>query len=362
MKRKYLCILLLCIGQGVYAQLVELEHEIVGTFFEPLKTKIIKANYMDSAREEGMLYEYVSRRGNEEFNLIYYGYEHRLNDSVDSSIIEVYGQQFHYPGDLRGHGDFHLFEHNNKKYVLWIDQDYMSYVWNSDYFLFDITDKERVTFLRFEKFTFDSTSAEIGLYPKENGKLCTIITAWDSGHGAYRTRLYCIEDGRLDEVLDTEGRNIELFFKWNKWEYEIITIIEKNIPESITIEELSFRTVDYFLDAATQREVYLKEGEAERNQLRMYYPLIVDNQSDDKERTEPASSEEESPGQKTALQEVPVLAESQEPEGIDETERTVSDTTKGFSHLLIGIGVLLPIIGLVLFIMHKKRTGNEYTR
>jgi hypothetical protein len=83
--------------------------------------------------------------------------------------------------------------------------------------------------------------------------------------------------------------------------------------------------------------------------------------NDTKERTDPVSSEEDSPEPEMALQEVPVMAESQESEGIDETERTVSDTTKGFPHLLIGIGVLLPIIGLVLFIMHKKRTGPEYT-
>jgi hypothetical protein len=354
MRLKYLCIFLLCIGQEVYAQ--QWEDEIVRSFFEPLKTKIIKANYMASVPSEaGVLYEYVSRIGNEEFNLIYYGYEHRLSDNVDSSIIEVYGQQFHYPGDLKGHGDFHLFERNNKKYVLWRNQDYVSNVWVHNYFLFDITDKEWVTFLRFSKFGLGSGD-EIGLYPKENGKLCTIITEWDFDHLAYRTRLYCIEDGRLDEVLDTEGRNIELFFEWNKWQPEIITIIEKNMPEAITVEELSFRTVDYFLDAATQREVYLKEGEAERNQLSMYYPLIVDNQSDDKERTAPASSEEDSHGQETALQEVPVLAESQEPECMGEAEITGSDTTKGFPHILIGIGVLL-LIGLVLLIMRRKNAG-----
>jgi hypothetical protein len=336
----------------MYAQQREIpwEDEIVRAFFEPLETKIIKAEWMASvSSEEGLLYSRVDRLGNDEFNLVYSRYEHRISDSVDSSIIEVYGQQFYDPSSFYGFGDFHLFEHNNKKYVLWRDQEYGSNAYGHTYSLFDVTDKERVMFLSFSRFDL-GLSADIGLYPKENGKLCTIITAWDDDRRADRARLYCIEDERLDEVLDIEGRNIELFFKWDKWEAEIITIIEKNIPEAITVEELSFRTVDYFLDATTQREVYLKEREEER--------IIIAKQSAEKERTEPATSEEESPGKETALQEVPVLAESQEPGGIDVTEITVSDTTKGFPHLLIGIGVLLPIIGLVLFIMRRKKNQH----
>jgi hypothetical protein len=238
---------------------VQWEDGIVGAFFEPLETKIIRVEYMASVSpEEGLLYSVVERLGNDEFNLIYYGYGHRINDSVCSSIIEVYGQKFYDHADLMGHGDFHLFEHNNKQYVLWIDQEYGSNVWVCAYRLFDITDKEQVMFLGFSKFGLDFTGADIGVYPKENGRLCTIITQYHDAPDVYRTRLYSIEDGRLDEVLDKEGRNIELFFEWDRWKSERINIVAINIPKDIKVEELSFKTVDYFLDATTREELFSK--------------------------------------------------------------------------------------------------------
>jgi hypothetical protein len=228
----------------------ELQQDIIRReFFQLVKTTKIRAEYMShfSPTANDLPYSVGTILGNEEFNLIYYDGYNRTDGSI-ISVVELFGQRFSFDAILMCYGNFFLFEHSNKKYILWVDSIRGSNGWTSFYLLSDITDRNNVKTLIFgNQLSFEDDNFEVGLFPNESGVLCTIITRYsDYFGGTYRTRLYAISDRGLDEVLDNNGRNIELYYNWSKWEHWNVEIVYRNIPQDLNVSELSFRTVYFF--------------------------------------------------------------------------------------------------------------------
>jgi hypothetical protein len=253
----FLFVLTICPAINSDDLIGELQQDIIRReFFQLVETTTIQPQFISSVSPGNDLpYSRGTVIGNEEFNMIYYGYQWadsfdwRRPDRNERSVIELFGQRFSFLGGVMWQGYFFLFEHNGKSYFLWADsREGWNDAWLSFYFLFDITDRNRVKALNFVNVTFESDIAHIGLFPDKDGVLCTIITFYDSSmRGAsYRTRLYAISDRGLDEVLDNNGRNIELYYNWSKWEHWNVEIVYRNIPQDLNVSEFSFRTAYFF--------------------------------------------------------------------------------------------------------------------
>ncbi|GMO41576.1 MAG: hypothetical protein Ta2F_17530 [Termitinemataceae bacterium] len=160
----------------------------------------------------------------EVFNLKYYSYENRITDDVHESIIEIFGQRFPVtfdgnnmaPIDLITDCSIWLFNHNETQYLCYSSVPVGSSGWPSHYILlFDITNIENIKFTMFETFA-NSDRPEIGLYPRNGGKLCFIVTELVEPVGIYYSKLYSLKSVSLEPTLDKNGRNIGLCYRFDK--------------------------------------------------------------------------------------------------------------------------------------------------
>jgi hypothetical protein len=276
--------------------------------------------------------------------------------------------------------DFWLFEYKGKRYVcgVCVMQGGASGA-PGVILIFDITDTAKVKFATFESFILERNYLErdypeIGVY---GDKLCILKTDWMMDTEKYKihppgrshwSRLYSIEEEGIAEVFDENGRNIELFFNWNKWD-GMSGILEKHIPEQPVLYTRKTGDIIPFergiedrsrlfqeLDMRTARAIRERIARNPENLDMETVQLLLDMDRDrdmDVENNDTAETREE-----------PVLSEigsvspgtPQQPQGIDEAEAAfkVSGTTKGLPRILTGIGVLLFITGLVLLIMRRK--------
>jgi hypothetical protein len=285
------------------------------------------------------------------------------------------------PHGFEGFGiNFWLFEYNGKRYVCGVCvMGGAASGAPGVILIFDITDTAKVKFATFESFILERNYLErdypeIGIY---GDKLCILKTDWMNDTEKYKihppgrshwSRLYSIEEEGIVEVFDENGRNIELFFNWNKWD-GLSGVLEKHIPERPVLYTHKTGDIIPFERGIEDRSQLFQELDTRTAQA-IRESIARNTENLDMEIVQLLLNNDKNVENTTEVQEEPALPENHDAaggtpiqlEGMGEAEITDSDTAKGFSHLLIGIGVLLPIIGLVLFIMHKKRTSTEYTR
>jgi hypothetical protein len=192
--------------------------------------------------------------------------------------------------------------------------------------LFDITETNRVKLAILDTIAYDYIPG-IGIY---GGKLCIIKTDyissewWIEEHrysDTHWSRLYSIEKEGLVEIVDVERHNIEIFFKTGK-ERERFSdmIIEKHIPVETGVEDI--------FQKFQENDIY-----------------------DTQNTLDSVSFEPESASKISETSDMAVETTIQ-PEGIKESESTLRDSgnTKGFSHILTGIGILLPIGSVAYYV------------
>ena len=245
----------------------DFENKVVREFFKPLAPEKVEGELsFDTRPPKDLPYTVVVGLNSNVPGLFLYRYMYRLNDTVNHGIIEIYGQRFSLgqttynprngelssPGSPYGardfdqnDGDFYSFTNNANEYLAGIFLD-----WPLTRFyivvLFNITNKQYVRAVVLDTFGIDGTLDTCPIVGIYNGKLCILVTDRDKSRKAYRTRLFSIEDNRLEEVLDSRGRNIELYFEWDKGNWKEITVLEKNIPGNVRADVLEFRKVEDF--------------------------------------------------------------------------------------------------------------------